>query len=214
MSRPVPTDIKLYHIVHLDRLSSIIQDGFIWSDAEVQQRSSSGTTIGMSSIKERRMHKALTSYPNLHVGECVPFYFCPRSVMLYMFYRDNHQDITYHEGQAPLIHLVTDLLRIVDWANQNGRRWAFTDSNAGSYYFNDYNDLEQLHRIDWPSVQARDWQNCRDQKQAEFLMENQLPFELIESIGVYSIKQQQIVAGVLSSSGHKPPVNSMRNWYY
>ena len=148
MSRAVPTDIKLYHIVHLDRLSSIIQDGFIWSDAEVQQRRSSGTTIGMSSIKERRMHNALTCYPDLHVGECVPFYFCPRSIMLYLLYMNNHPDVTYTGGQEPIIHFVVDLL------------------------------------------------------------------ELIESIGVYSINQQQSVAGFLSSSGYKPPVNVMKNWYY
>lgn len=214
MSRPVPTVIKLYHIVHLDRLSSIIQDGFIWSDAEVQQRCSSGTTIGMSSIKERRMHKTLTCYPDLHVGECVPFYFCPRSVMLYLFYMNNHPDVAYTGGQEPIIHFVVDLQNVVEWAYQNGKRWVFTDSNAGSYYFNDYNNLDQLHRIDWPSVQATNWQNCREQKQAEFLMENQLPFELIESIGVYSINQQQSVAGFLSASEYKPPVNIMKNWYY
>jgi len=214
MSRPVPTDIKLYHIVHLDRLSSIIQDGFIWSDAEVQQRISSGTTIGMSSIKERRMHNALTCYPDLHVGECVPFYFCPRSVMLYLFYMNNHPDVTYTGGQEPIIHFEVDLHNVVDWACRNDKRWVFTDSNAGSFYFNDYNDLDQLYRIDWPSVQARNWQNCRERKQAEFLIESQLPFELIESIGVYSINQQQSVAGFLSSSGYKPPVNVMKNWYY
>ncbi len=168
----------------------------------------------MSSIKERRMHKTLTSYPDLHVGECVPFYFCPRSAMLYLFHENSHQDITYHEGQEPIIHLVADLKNVLDWATTNQKRWVFTDSNAGSFYFNDYNNLDQLHRIDWPSVQAEDWKKCKEQKQAEFLMEKQLPFELIEFIGVYSKSQLQTVAGVLSSSGHKPPVNIMKNWYY
>jgi hypothetical protein len=84
--------------------------------------------------------------------------------MLYLFYRDNHQDITYHDGQEPIIHLVTDLQRVVEWAVQNDKRWVFTDSNAGSYYFNDYNDLTHLSSIDWSAVQATDWQGRQEQR--------------------------------------------------
>ncbi len=214
MSRPVPEDIKLYHIVHLDRLPAIIQDGFLWCDAVVQQKSSSGTTIGLNSIKERRLKLPLTSYPNLYVGECVPFYFCPRSVMLFMFYKDNNHDITYHEGQEPIIHLVADLRQVVEWASRKEKRWVFTDTNAGSFYFNDFNDLAHLDKIDWQAVQAMYWQNCRENKQAEFLLENQLPFELIESIGVCSAKQLYNVQEIISLSGHKTPVKIMTNWYY
>lgn len=168
----------------------------------------------MSSIKERRMHKTLTSYPDLHVGECVPFYFYPRSVMLYVFYMNNHPDVAYMGGQEPIIHLVADMQKVIQWASRNGRRWVFSDSNAGSYYFNEFYDLTHLKNTDWSAVRAANWQSCREQIQAEFLLENQLPFELIDYIGVYSIKQQQILAGVLSLSGHKPRVNIMRNWYY
>jgi hypothetical protein len=46
-----------------------------------------GTTIGMDSIKQRRLTKSLNSHPDLRVGDCVPFYFCPRSVMLYNIYK-------------------------------------------------------------------------------------------------------------------------------
>ena len=33
----VPTEPKIYHIVHVDRLASIIADGYLWSDAEAQR---------------------------------------------------------------------------------------------------------------------------------------------------------------------------------
>ena len=29
---------KIYHIAHVDRLASIVADGFLWCDAELQQR--------------------------------------------------------------------------------------------------------------------------------------------------------------------------------
>ena len=57
----MPATPKIYHIVHIDRLSSIIADGYLWCDAEIVRRGVRGTTIGMNSIKERRLAKTLTS---------------------------------------------------------------------------------------------------------------------------------------------------------
>lgn len=210
----IPQNPKIFHIVHVDRLTSIISEGCLWSDTAVQQRQLSGTTIGMITIKTRRINKALNSYPDLHVGDCVPFYFCPRSVMLYMFYMNNHPEITYRGGQTPIVHLQIDLYKTVQWANQNNKRWVFTDSNAGSFYFNDYANLEQLGKINWNAVQTGDWRDCREQKQAEFLIEEQLPWKLVEEIGVYSKAQLQQVNSILQAATHRPLVNIKRDWYY
>lgn len=49
---PVPAHPKIYHIVHVDRLASIIADDYLWSDAMMNQRPS-GTVIGIESIKQR-----------------------------------------------------------------------------------------------------------------------------------------------------------------
>jgi hypothetical protein len=88
---PVPAEPKIYHILHIDRLSSIIEDHQLWCDAEIARRSPSGTSIGMNHIKQRRLNElTLTSHPDLNVGDCVPFYFCPRSIMLYLIYQANH----------------------------------------------------------------------------------------------------------------------------
>ena len=78
----VPAQPKIYHIVHVDRLPSIISDGNLWCDAQIAARATTGTTIGMGKIKQRRLTElTLTSHPGLHVGDCVPFYFCPRSIV-------------------------------------------------------------------------------------------------------------------------------------
>ena len=64
----VPAQPKIYHIVHVDRLPSIVADGCLWCDAEILRRSPPGTTIGMSSIKRRRLELALTSHPHCTWG--------------------------------------------------------------------------------------------------------------------------------------------------
>ena len=148
---PVPANPKIYHIVHVDRLPSIVADGFIRSDAESGRRGAPGTTIGIDEIKRRRLNELTlgNSHPDLHVGECAPFYFCPRSVMLYVIHRANHRELTYQGGQEPVVHLQTDLRQAVAWANAERRRWAFTTSSAASYHFEDYCDLAHLDKVDW-----------------------------------------------------------------
>jgi len=174
---PIPHEPKIYHIAHVDRLHSMIADGYLWCDAQIVQRPSLGTTIGMNIIKQRRLQLTLASHSGLHVGDCVPFYFCPRSVMLYLIYQANHLELSYRGGQAPIIHLEADLRQTVDWATQHQLRWAFTLSNAGSHYFEDRCSLAQLAEIDWDAVEARDWRQpqVKESKQAEFLIEYQFP---------------------------------------
>lgn len=210
-----PTHPKIYHIVHIDKLQSIIDGGYLFSDAEVIKQGLSGTVIGMSSIKKRRLEElTLDSHPILHVGECVPFYFCPRSVMLYMIYKHNSPDITYRDGQDDIVHLEIDLHKAIGWAEENDKSWAFTFSNAGSYYFEDSNDLSRLNELDWRVINSNQWSGAQDKKQSEFLCEHSFPWELVEHIGVCSETVSHQVKGIINNSGHKPEISIKRNWYY
>ncbi len=212
----VPAQPKIYHIAHVDRLPSIIEDGCLWCDAEIIRRALPGTAIGMNDIKQRRLNElTLASHPDLHVGGCVPFYFCPRSIMLYLICQANHRKLAYRGGQEPIVHLEADLHASVAWANQKSqRRWAFTLSNAGSYYFEDRCDLARLHEINWSDVQATQWQSRKEGKQAEFLMEYSFPWHLVECIGVRSQAVYQQVIQVLQATEHKPRTEIKAEWYY
>ncbi len=217
----VPAQPKIYHIVHVDRVASIFTDGYLWCDAEILRRAPPGTTIGMNGIKQRRLNKlTLTSHPGLYVGDCVPFYFCPRSIMLYLIYQANHIELDYRGGQGPIVHMEADLHASVAWAQQNNQRWAFTLSNAGANYFEDRCDLAQLNEINWEAVQTNRWSgngiasSVKEGKQAEFLMEHNFPWHLVERIGVCSRGVYQQVADALPAGGHRPQVEIKSEWYY
>jgi len=208
---------KIYHIVHIDKLQSIINSGYLLSDSEIIKRSLGGTTIGMSRIKKRRLYElTLPSYPDLHVGECVPFYFCPRSVMLYIIYKGNHSDIEYKGGQDNIIHLEADLFESIKWAEKTGRRWVITYSNAGSYYFNDSNKIEDINNLDWDAINSYYWTKpqVREAKQSEFLCEERFDWRLIKRIGVNTEDIFYQVEHILQSSCHKPILEIKNNWYY
>ena len=213
-----PANPRIYHIVHRDRLPSIIADGGLWCDAEMRRRARAaagmGTGIGMDSIKGQRMMRRLASHPGLCVGACVPFYFCPRSVMLYVIARANHPELTYRGGQEPIVHLEANLRETVAWADGKGRKWAFTLSNAGSGYFADRADLSRLDELDWDEIASGDWRDRKEAKQAEFLVERFFPWTLVSRIGVLSRKTHAQVGTALQDAGHQPRLETRREWYY
>jgi hypothetical protein len=199
----------------VDRLPSILSAGGLLCDAEVIKHTMAGTTIGMDDIKHRRLYElTLGSHSGLHVGDCVPFYFCPRSVMLYLISRSNHPDLHYRGGQELIVHLVADLHKTIQWADGNHQRWAFTSSNAGSYYFEDFSDLGQLDQVDWTAIETTSWSGCKEKKQAEFLLEKHLPWHLLIGIGVQTEWMEQKVNRALAKAEHKPPVKILPQWYY
>lgn len=214
MTTPPPSP-KIYHIIHVDRLASILTSKGLVSDSRLQGITGIGTTIGLSHIKQRRLTELpINSHPGLMVGNFVPFYFCPRSVMLYLIHMRNPQ-LAYQGGQGEILHLQADLQATINWANGAGLRWAFTSSNAGSRYFDDYSDIAQLNQLDWSAIGTTDWRDCKEAKQAEFLVEDGFPWTLIEKIGI--INDTSLAAKVqtiMHGQTYKPPVQYCPSWYY
>jgi len=134
--------------------------------------------------------------------------------MLYLLHRANHPDLTYRGSQGPIIHLEADLHQAVAWAGANNKRWAFTLSNAGAYYFEDRCDLNELGEIDWNAVAATNWSACKEGKQAEFLVEEQFSWGLVSRIGIRSQQIYTQVGQILHSAAHKPRVEILPEWYY
>ena len=134
--------------------------------------------------------------------------------MLYLIHKANHDELDYRGGQGPIVHLEADLHEAVDWAERTGRRWAFTLSNAGSNYFEDRCDLAQLDEIDWGAVQARDWRTCKEGKQAEFLVEESFPWNMIRRVGVHNGGTRSEAVRAIRSAGHQPDVTVQSGWYY
>jgi hypothetical protein len=197
----------------VDNLASIVADGFLWPDAVMVKRA--GTRgIGNNEIKTDRLALPVSCHPGTMVGQYVPFYFCPRSVMLYVISKRNHPNVAYREGQGSVVHIVADLQQVVEWANANGHHWAFTAINAANRAADFYSDLSDLSKVDWVAVNATSWVSCRDQKMAEFLVCDRFPWELVRGIGVYSEAVGAQVVRTYGGSAHRPQVKVKRDWYY
>jgi hypothetical protein len=214
----IPDRPKIYHITHIKNLPKIVHAGKVWSDAKRIALGLACEVVGMSEIKRRRLEDLeVTCHPGTMVGEYVPFYFCPRSIMLYILHRANHVDLNYRGGQKPIIHLQADLFDVVRHAGHVDVRWAFTNINAGTRYnIGFFKTLDKLDKVNWPAVAATDWNSSliKDGKQAEFLLFESFPWSLVEGVGVYddAIKERAVTA--IARAAHKPIVRVKRKWYY
>jgi ssDNA thymidine ADP-ribosyltransferase, DarT len=214
-SRKQPARPKVYHITHLRNLAQIASGGWLYSDAKRLDLKLKCDVVGLSGIKQRRLKEiAVSCHPGTTVGQYVPFYFCPRSIMLYILHRGNHPELNYTGGQRPILHLQADLHSTIRWADKNGIRWAFSDRNAGTRLADFFNDPRDLGKVNWDAVQATDFRDMvvKEGKQAEFLLFEAFPWTLVEKVGVVDSATQNKVKRVLAE--HAPPVEIEPEWYY
>jgi len=212
-----PANPKIYHITHIDNLPMIIEASCIWSDRQRLSQGFDCQVVGMPTIKRRRLEEIeVTCVPGTKVGEYVPFYLCPRSIMLYIFSKGNHPDLSYTGGQEPIVHLQADMNACVQWAKQNGKPIAFSTSNAGSRTADFYNKKKDLDKVDWDAVGAR-WftdSGVRERKQAEFLVFDWFPWSLVEHVGVFDQNRATLAKQAISANTHRPTISIENSWYF
>ncbi len=216
MTQP-PSRPRIYHITHVENLGQIGAEGALLSDRRMLESRGPSHGIGMKEIKRRRIEALdVPCHAGTRVGDYVPFYFCPRSVMLYVLHCANHPSLTYRGGQEPIVHLEADLHETVRWAEANETRWAFSLSNAGAYYTEFRSRLEELDELDWNTIAAEDFRpgRIREYKQAEFLIEARFPLHLVARLGVVTDKQQARARAAITSWSCRPPIEVCPKWYY
>lgn len=202
-----PKQVLVYHITHVDNLPGILKDKRLHSDAVMAARDP--TLIGYSEIKKRRLNEINVSCCLFHnVGDFVPFYFCPRSPMLFSINKGN----TGHPPgcQRNILHLVSTVAEGL----AVGKSWAISSGNAGAYHTTFEADLNALDSLDWGAIRATDWQGQQHQKMAEFLVQDFFPWGAIKQIGCFNSTIAAKVAELLEKQKHQPSVEVKSSWYY
>jgi hypothetical protein len=204
----------IYHITHLRNLESILESDRIWCDNEIQTRSIETQGIAYEAIKERRSRRPVPTCKQGHLSDYVPFYFAPRSPMLYAIYSGMIE--SYREGQDSVLHLVSKIGTVAE----NKLSFTFTNGHAEMMPTEFYESLDDLDKIDWDLMKSKFWFdtlediNRKWRRQAEFLVHNHFPVEFIAGIGVISEETKSEVETILKVSGKKITVAVLPQWYY
>ncbi len=205
--------MKIYHITHIDNLPNIIFANCLWSDAARIQKGVMITNIGHNHIKQRRLKRSVQFGGCL--GNYVPFYFAPRSPMLYVIHNKRVSD--YQQGQGNIIHLVSNADLILSSSNL---KWCFTDRHAELAHALYFTQKKDLNEIDWELMNSNYWGNTidypdkKEKRQAEFLVYNAISWDYIIEIGVYNDVIKKKVESIIKNTNHQPNVSQNQDWYY
>lgn len=210
----MPRDLAktlIYHITDIENLPSILSDGGLVSDMTLaRRRGGPSVVIGHDHIKRRRMTQTRIPHAdNRFVGDFVPFYYCPRSPMLFTV---NMGNTGRDQGcQRSIVHLVSSVAEAIALAQP----WAISDVNAGSGYPQFFDDVGALDAaLDWTAIRATFWSDCATKKAAEFLVQDCFPWTSILAIGCHNDAAAGRVDKLLASAPHKPRVLVRKDWYY
>ena len=204
----------VFHITAIKNLESLIHSGYIYSQDSCGGHEVVPERIGYASLKDRRSRTPVPCFEGTFLSQFVPFYFAPRSPMLYAIHQNQVEDCSY--GQEDVIHLVFKL----DAINKANLDFAFTDGHAVMEISKFYKDLEDLSQIDWSLMRSKYWNDTEDdgdrkrRRQAEFLILDKVPIGLLAGIAVIGSDQQVLVKGILAKYGVSKSVKVLKNWYY
>lgn len=206
--------LPIYHITPIDNLESILSAGGLLAYNVMRAARTQYTNIAYENIQERRAKIRVPCGAGGVLHDYVPFYFAPRSPMLYTINRGNVT--SYTQGQAAIIHLVSDANKI----DIRGLDFVFTDGHAIMTFTDFFDNLDDLEQIDWDVMKDRYWQDTnldndrKRRRQAEFLVHNFLHWELIEEIGVINSTIKAQVENILQNFTHHIPIIVRKDWYY
>jgi hypothetical protein len=207
-----------FHFTHVDNLQSIIDAGALVCDGGARQ-GRLRTEVGDTAIKESRRRRVVPVGPGGTVADYVPFYFAPRSPMMYRIACDCRDAVPgrYQGGDQALVYLALKVGVVVD----SGVAWVVTDGNAAATITRFSTDVDKMSQlVDWPLMAATVWNNTVDdqdrqrRRMAELLVHRELPLSLLHGLAVSSNEYARKVQETLSDSPLADRVVVRPDWYY
>ncbi|MBF0284635.1 MAG: DUF4433 domain-containing protein [Magnetococcales bacterium] len=208
-------DISLFHITHARNLTGMIQSGRLWSDQQRIDQGFAHVNIGYSDIKERRRSRHVPLPDGGFVGQYVPFYFAPRSPILFTIHKGKVTG--YSDGQTGIVYLRSTIGK----ALESNRPYCFTDGHAEMGVTRFSRDLDQLESlIDWTLLKAKYWNDTvedsdrKRRRQAEFLVFDYFPWGSLIEIGAMNEDAAEEARNILEGVADPPRLVERRDWYY
>ena len=203
-----------YRISHIQNIQHILQNGLCTKHHP--KASANFINIGNTEIIGVRddMPVRLKGYGN--IGEYVPFYFTPKSMMLFNIITGHRQPIVPKQRKEDII-VIRCLIKDISKAG----RFFFTDGQANEKTLTThYDDLAALDNIDWSIIQRGDFKkeaadtDKTRRYQAEFLVFHHVPVNYIESINVYNDKAGTFVHKEMAKTDLLIPIRVVKEYFF
>jgi hypothetical protein len=212
ISRPFPTEIL--HFTHISHLSTILKRGLL-SDTEAQGAGLIETEVGNQDIKAKRRCRVVPAPPGGMVADYAPFYYAPRSPMMYVIWRGGVS--TYTGGCDQLVYLMTTVDRLTELRVP----LVFTDRNAVLELAEFTTELTRLDDlVDWPLMRAKMWNNTeaqpdrKERRMAECLAHRRVPPEALTRVVAKTPACALQARSMFATVDLQVPVDVAPDWYF
>lgn len=202
---------RIYRLTHYRNLPFIFRNGLHCPNCIVKHPDF--VNIGFQTLIDSRGTTPVKVEPGGVLNDYVPFYFCPRSPMLFMIHKG--RVLEYKGTQQELVYLVSN----VEAVDAAGIPYVFTDRHAKLSYAQHYNNCNQLDNLDWDAIKNEHWgqqygETIKEKKQAEFLVHQTLPFSLVKGIVCHNDDVYRAINQMMNDTGTSLPVVCKPQFYY
>jgi hypothetical protein len=170
--------------------------------------------IAYSDLKQKRAETIVEVSPGGTLDDYVPFYFGPRSPMLFVY---KSGGVTGKpEDQNELVYFGTYAEDIAD----KELPFVFTDGHPIREPKAFYNEISDLSHVDHPLMQEVMWRDTNDdpdkkrRRQAEFLVHDRVELSLVRCLGTRTSHMQSEVQEILRRNSIDIPCLLKPEWYY
>lgn len=203
-------------MTRIERLPTIIEFGLL-PDNEVRRRAVDGTEIGYRHIKDRRAQRVVGCGAGGTLADYVPFYFAPRSPMLYAITRGQVGAEAARTSEIVYLATTTQALRAAGLSVVVSNRHAelayaeLSDADAV---------LDGDDFVDWPLMREQYWTDTADypdkkeRRQAECLAHPVVEWPLIRGVVTKTEDAARRVRDRFAGSGVGTPVSVRPDWYF
>jgi len=212
MSSLNPTKALIFRIIHIANVPWTLDHGLQCRNSQCLDPDY--IDIGNPDLIGKRTGRAVPIPPGGTLSDYIPFYFTPYSPMLYNI-KTGYGGM--RKTPMPDIAILVSSLHKVA---ASGQPFVFTDRHAYLQTASYYNETQDLKRVDWPLLQARDFRRDPDDPgkferyQAEALVHEALPVSLLLGIVCHGPTQAHKLNGELASRGLSLKVVTKPGWYF
>lgn len=207
-----PTEYRIFRITHVDNIPWILDHGLHCQSSDIHDPSF--VPIGMSDLISKRRTRPVPIDPGGVLADYVPFYFTPKSIMLY-YIKTGFGDVIQRSNDE-IVLLVSRLKRLAD----AGINYVFTDGHAYPVETDYFDSDDDLDRVDWKLLRACDFRRDPNDPgkltryQAEALVHQSVPIDALTGIVCNSEKVKKRLQAQIDGRELDHGVVTRPGWYF
>jgi hypothetical protein len=206
-----PDKALIFRITHRDNIPWILEHGLHAANGGLLDPNF--RNIGNVDLIDKRFRRVVKVGPQGILGDYVPFYFTPFSIMLYNIHTGYNVPKVPNEEIVILVSSLRDIAEL-------DIPFAFTDQHAYPVMARYFTDLADLDQVPWEQLNRRDFSHDPDDPgkkeryQAEALVWKHVPVQALIGICCFTTAVDDQIREALAERSLDVKTIVRRDWYF